>query len=68
MNVTERINPKSSHHKERQYFVSFLLYLSIEDDRYSLNLLWSSFHDVCRSNYYAGHIKHRQCCMSNISQ
>ena len=34
----------------------------------SLNLLWKSFHGVCKSNHYALHLKLIQCCMSIKSQ
>ena len=59
-------NPESSPHKEKSLF-SFS-FLSIWDDRYSLSLLWYSFHDVCKSNHYAIHLKLIKCYMSVISQ
>ena len=42
----------SSHHKEK-YFFYFFNFVSVRDDGYSLNLLWSSFHNVCKSKCYA---------------
>ena len=42
---------------------NFLLdIIALWDDRYSLNLMWESFHD------YVSHLKLIQCCMSIISQ
>lgn len=52
MRVVKRVNPKSSHQKEKMF----------------TNLLWPLFHDVCKSNHYAVHLKLTQCCMSIISQ
>ena len=49
------------------YFSSLMLYLH-EIDECSLNLLWSSFHDVCKSNRYVVHLKLIQCWMSIIPQ
>ena len=54
-------NPKNSHHKKKKYF-SFFSFVFIWDDGCSLNLLWSSFHDVCESNHYV-HLKLTQCCI-----
>ena len=48
----ERVNPKSSHHKENMFFSPLILYLW--DDGDSLNLLWSSFHNV---SHYAEYLK-----------
>ena len=35
----KRVNPKSSHHKEKYVFFLFN-FISVWDDGYSLNLLW----------------------------
>ena len=34
------------------------------DDRCSLNLLWPSFHDVCKWNHYAVHMQPIECYIS----
>ena len=58
----ERVNPKSSHHKENMFYSpSLILYLW--DDGESLNLLGSSFHNV---SHYAVYLKLIQCYMSII--
>ena len=41
----------------------FFNFASIWEDKSSLNLLWSSFHDVCMSTHYVIHLKFIQCCM-----
>ena len=61
-------NPESSFHKEKSSFFFFFSFISIWDDGYSLSLLWYSFHDVCKSNHYAIHLKLIKCYMSIISQ
>ena len=61
------VNSNSSHHKGK-YIFCFFKFLSIWDDKCLLNLLWESFHGVCKSNHYAVHLKLVQCCMSIISQ
>lgn len=50
----KRVNPKSFYHMEKMFF--FYL-ISIWDDGCSLNLLWESFHDICKSNHYVVHLK-----------
>ena len=47
--LVKRVNIKCSHHMENFFPSNFV---SIWDDEYSLNLLWSSFLDVYKSNYY----------------
>ena len=49
MKLVKRVNIKCSHHMEKFFSSNFV---SIWDDEYSLNLLWSSFLDVYKSNYY----------------
>ena len=49
-------------------FFYFFNFVPICDDGCSLNLLWSSFHDVCKSNHHAICLKFIECCMSIISQ
>ena len=44
--LLNRVNPKSSHHKEKTLFFYFFNFVSIWDDGCSLNLLWSSFRDI----------------------
>ena len=54
MKVVKRGNPKSSHLKENSFFY-FFNFVSIRDNGCSLNKLWSSFHDVCKSHHFAVH-------------
>ena len=42
----------------------FFPFESMLDDGCSLNLWWLSCHGVCKSNYYAVHLKLMQCCLS----
>ena len=42
----------SSHHKEKYFFSISLILSSTQDDAGTLNLSWSSFHDVCKSKHY----------------
>ena len=44
----------TSHHKEKVFSISSVLYLS-DDEISSLNLLW--FHNEYKSNHYAVHLK-----------
>ena len=74
--IVKKANPINSHHKQRNiyiyiYFFFFFYFLnvaSVWSGDYSLNLLWSSVHDVCESNHYAAHLKLIQCCMLITSQ
>ena len=43
-------------------------FMSISDVGYLLCLSWSSGHKVCKSNYYAVHLKFIKCCMSTVTQ
>ena len=46
---------------KKTYILSYFFnFISIWDDRHSVSLLWSSFHDVCKSNHYAIHLKFTQ--------
>ena len=54
-------------------WVTELSWTDIWDDKCSLNLLWQSFNfkyikNIFKSNHYVVHLKHLQCCMTNISQ
>ena len=63
MTVVKVVNFKSSHHKE--YFSSSLILYLYEK---IVNLLWSSFCDVCKSNHDAVHLILLQCdCNSVVS-
>ena len=53
LKVVKRIDLKSSHHKEKIFFVYIWWWM--------LNLLWQSFHKICKSNHYALHLEHIQC-------
>ena len=66
--VVKRANHKSPLHKEKIFFLSLLYFLSIWDNGCSLNLLWSSFHEVCKPNHYAVYLQLKQCCMLIMSQ
>ena len=44
------------------FSISLILYLYELVD-HSVNLLWLSFHDICKPNHYTVHL---QCCVSNI--
>ena len=59
--AAKRVNPKSSHHKEKLK-KNFLSIVYVWNDGWSLNLLWS-FHDVCKSSHHAVYLKIIQCCM-----
>ena len=64
--AVKRVNPKSSHHQKKVFFRFFL---NFGDAGCSLNLLWQPFHDACKSNHYAVHLKLIiHCYMSIISQ
>ena len=65
MKVTKRVNSKSSHHEEEFIFYFFNV-KSIWDDGCLLNLLWYSFHDVCKSDHYG--VQLIQWCLPTISQ
>ena len=65
MKVVKRVNPKSSHYKEKISSSYLALYLCEIRD---VHLFWSSFHDICKLDHYAEHLKFTQCCMSMISQ
>ena len=62
----KRVNPKSFHHKE-DFFLYFFTFVSLRDNGCSLNLLWSSFHDVCESNFCAVCLKLTVLCVYYIS-
>ena len=49
MKVVKRVNPKSSHHKEKILLCYFFNFVSIWDDECPLNVLWSSFHDISQT-------------------
>ena len=51
MKAVKGVNPESSPHKKKKFY--FFNFVFIWDDRCSLTLVWSSFHDVCKSNHYA---------------
>ena len=55
MKVVKTVNPEFL--SQGKHFFYFFNFVTIWGDRCSLNLLWSSFHDVCKSNHYAGHLK-----------
>ena len=63
MNVVKTVNPKSTHTTEKKIFYFFNAGSVWENS--SLNLLWSSFHHVFKSNHYAVHLK--RCCMLIVS-
>ena len=65
-----RVNLESSHHKENvfPFFLSFLFFESIKEDRCEWNLLWSSSHSICEWNHYSTCLKLIQRCMSITSQ
>ena len=52
-----RVNPKTSHHKKKYIFfsVSLILYLNEMLDVHWT--LWQSFHDICKPNHHAVHLK-----------
>lgn len=60
-----RVIPKSPHDRKKIFFFYVFTFVLIQDDGYSLNLLWSSFHDIFK---YAVHLKLTQCYMLIISQ
>ena len=39
--------------KKISFFLSFLFIVSLWEDRCYLNLLWYSFHSICKSNHHA---------------
>ena len=45
-----RVNPEFSSQGKKFFFFNVV---SVWDDGCSLHLLWSSFHEVCKSNHYA---------------
>ena len=47
--VVKRVVLKNFHHKEKSFF--FFPLNSVYEVMDSHNLLWSSFHDVCKSNH-----------------
>ena len=55
MKVVKRVNPKSSNRKEKYFSISLISYLY--EIIMSLKLLQQSFHDVCKSNHFAVHLK-----------
>ena len=59
LKVVKTVDPKSSHHKERK-----ILYLY---EIMTLNYCGNYFM-ICKSNYYAVHLKLTQYCMSIICQ
>ena len=65
--AVKRVNPQSSHHKEKHYFYIFKIFVSIWDDGCSLNLSLESFHDAWKSSYYVVHLRIIQCCVKYIS-
>ena len=65
MKFVKRVNPKSSHYKEKTSSFYLVLYLCEIRD---VHFCWSSFRDVCKLDQYAEHLKFTQCCMSMISQ
>ena len=59
----KRANPKIFCQNNCFYLFNFI---PIGDDGCSLNVLWSSFPDVCKSNYYAVYFKLGQVFVSII--
>ena len=51
--LNKRASSKSSHHNFSFFLLAFLSIASIWEDGCWLNLLWSSFLNICKSNYHA---------------
>ena len=49
------------------FFVSLFFFLSVWDDGCELHFLWTSFHNIWRSNLYVICLKLTQCCVSIIT-
>ena len=62
MKDVKAVDPKSSHHKEKNFS-----FVSVEDDACSLNFLSSSFHNISESKHYAVHLKLTWYYRSNVS-
>ena len=65
LKAVKRVDPRVLNIRKKTFF----LFLFVDMyEMMGINLLWKSFHKICKSNHHGLYLKFIECCMSIISQ